>query len=250
MIPGWNEGANGIRVFEQGRHGIPGLAALGFDCKVFDGGKGSLEDRIEQLAQYVAGFRSNDPNEAAVALFGFSAGALTARGLLRAHPETKVAAVFQLAGPNAGIVTDGSSGLLRRIHFERDVLEDLDVESSFMRWLNRTGGHWEIDSRRRRKVWTLDEKPWIGSENVPILNLAGRVPRYRNQSDGIVRVESASLNGNLPCDFIDGRNANHLNVGGTWNPLTVLLRGWRGDDLCWPRGVAAAARLFRSVMAG
>jgi pimeloyl-ACP methyl ester carboxylesterase len=247
LIPGWNEGADGMQVFMHGRHGIPGLAALGFTCKTFDGGKGTLRDRIDQLAQFVAGFQSNDPGETPPALFGYSAGALTARGLLRAYPNANVAAIFQLAGPNAGIVTDDSPGLLRRIHFARDVLEDLDIESSFMRWLNQTGGHWETDSRTRQKVWTLDKKPWIGSEKIPIFNLIGRVPRYHNQSDGIVRVESASLDGHLPCDFVDGKNANHLNVGGTWNPLTLLLRGWRSDDACWPRGVAEAAKLFRSA---
>jgi pimeloyl-ACP methyl ester carboxylesterase len=245
LIPGWNEGADGIQVFAKGRHGIPGLAALGFECAVFDGGRGSLRDRIDQLAQFLAGLRSSRSGDEAPALFGYSAGALTARGLLRAYPKTAVAAIFQLAAPNAGVVVDDAPWLLHRIHFDRDVLEDLDIESEFMSWLNQTGGHWELESKSRRKRWKLEKKPWTVPENVPISNLAGRMQRYHNQSDGIVRVESASLDGHLPCDFIDGKNANHLNVGGTWNALTLVLRGWRSDDVCWPQAVAAAAQLFR-----
>jgi pimeloyl-ACP methyl ester carboxylesterase len=244
LLPGWNEGADGMRLFAEGRHGRQGLAAAGFDCRLFDGGKGPLRDRIEQLAQFLAGLQSQDSDESGVTLFGYSVGGLIARALLRTYPRSAIAAIFQLAAPHAGIVTNDLRGLLRRIHFDRDVLEDLDIESSFMHWLNQTGGHWDSDPTTLEKRWKLDKKPWVISANVPIFNLIGRVPRYRNNSDGVVRVESASLNGLIRHHVIAAENANHLNLGATWNPLTLLLRGWRRDDALWPRAVAEATRLF------
>ncbi|MGA8532984.1 MAG: hypothetical protein WB615_02615 [Candidatus Tumulicola sp.] len=235
-----------MRVFADGRRGRRGLAAFGFDCVVFDGGTGSLRDRIDQCYQFIAGLRATGAAEATedVALFGYSAGGLIARGLVRAYPQAAVTAIFQLAAPNAGIVTDDPRGIVRRIHFERSVLEDLDMESSFLTWLNGTPGHWETGPRGRGRRWTLDAKPWITAPNTPILNVAGRVPRYDYHSDGVVLVESATLNAALPHRFIDGRRANHLNLGGTWNPLTFVLRGWLSDDELWPRAVDAAAELF------
>ena len=233
-----------MAVFADGRHGLPGLSAAGFKCTVFDGGTGSLSDRIDQLARFIAGLRAADSTISRVSLFGYSAGGLTARGLVRAYPESGVSAIFQLASPNAGIVTDDPRGIFRRIHFEQSVIEDMDVESPFMAWLNKTSGHWEANGTQE-KHWKLDKPPWVAPKDVPIFNLAGRVPRYGNNSDGVVPVESATLYGLLPHGFIDGRNANHLNLSGAWNPVTLLLRGWRSDDRLWSQAVAAAGAFFR-----
>lgn len=111
LIPGWNESVAQMRVFVEGRHSLPGLAARGFDCAIFDGGSGSLRDRIDQCFQFIAGRQASAPRGEDVALFGYSAGGLIARGLLRAHPDVRVGAIFQLAAPNAGIVTDDAGGL-------------------------------------------------------------------------------------------------------------------------------------------
>ena len=243
LIPGWNEGADKMAVFVNGRRGLPGLSAAGFRCTVFDGGTGSLTDRIDQLSRFVAGLRAADSTISAVALFGYSAGGLIARGLVRAYPDSNVSAVFQLAAPNAGIATDDPRGIFRRIHFEQSVIEDMDVASPFMAWLNKTSGHWEGEAPRERR-WKLDKTPWVAPKDVPIFNLVGRVPRYGNNSDGVVPVESATLYDLLPHRFVDGRDANHLNLSGAWNPLTLLLRGWRSDDRLWPRAVAEAGALF------
>ena len=243
LIPGWNEGADQMRLFVNGRSGIPGLAAAGFNCTVFDGGTGSLSDRIDQLSRFIAGLRAADPTISAIALFGYSAGGLTARGLLRAYPDSGISAAFQLATPNAGIATDDPRGIFRRIHFEQSVIEDMDLESEFMAWLNKTSGHWEDGAQTKR--WKLDKPPWIGPKDVPIFNLVGRVPRYGNASDGVVGVDSATLDDLLPHGFIEGSDANHLNLSGAWNPLTLLLRGWRSDNRLWPKAVAAACALFR-----
>lgn len=246
LIPGWNEGADQMRVFADGRHGKPGLTALGFTCSVFDGGTGSLRDRIDQCHQFVAGLRAASSSPQPIGLFGYSAGGLIARGLVRAHPGASVAAVFQLAAPNAGIVMDDPKGLLRRVHFDRSVLADLDMESDFFRWLNGTQGRWARDSRGRRRRWVPDKAPWVTADDVPIGNAVGRMPRYGNRSDGVVVVESATLDGAMPHAFLDGNRANHLNLGGTWNGLTVVLRRWLWDDAFWPRAVDLAATLFRA----
>jgi hypothetical protein len=239
-----------MRIFVEGRHGLPGLAARGFDCAIFDGGSGSLRDRIDQCFQFIAGWRASAPRGEDVALFGYSAGGLVARGLVRAHRDLRAGAIFQLAAPNAGIVTDDAGGLLRRIHFDRSVIEDLDMESAFMTWLNGTSGHWEPEPHGRGRRWKLDKKPWVIDDGVPILNLVGRVPRYRNQSDGVVVVESATLGDALPHAFIDGKGANHLNLSGAWNALTLCLRGWRSDDRLWPQAVEAAAGFFAAAARG
>lgn len=235
-----------MQIFGEGRNGRPGLAALGFDCHAFDGGSGSVSERIEQCFAFLDGVRSACGDEP-VAAFGYSAGGVIARGLVRSHgSDARIAAIFQLGAPNAGIVTDDLSALLHRLHFSKSVLEDLDLESDFMRWLNRTSGHWETDSRTREKHWLLDRRPWVTADEVPILNLIGRVPHYGGRSDGIVLVDSATLNGHVPHEFIDDRRANHLNLSGSWNPITLLLRRWLHDDRIWPVAVQRAEAFFRA----
>lgn len=246
LIPGWNEGADGMRVFVHGRRGRPGLCSCGFECFTFDGGKGSLTERIHQLAQFINGIQAADSSEEPLTLFGYSAGGVIARGYMRLYPDVAVASIFQLGVPNAGIVTDNVSGLLRRLHFSRGVVEELDIESEFMTWLNGTSGHWETDATTRTKHWILDRSPWIVPPKVPIFNLVGRMPRYENLSDGVVIVDSATLNGRVPHEFIEGNEANHLNLSGNWNAFTLLLRRWRSDNTVWPLAVDRAARFFEA----
>jgi len=241
LIPGWNEAADKIDVFVSGRRGLAGLADAGFKCATFDGGKGAFSDRIDQLSRFITRLRDADPRVSTIALFGYSAGGLTARGLLRAYPDSPISAIFQLAAPNAGMVTDDPR---LRFHFEKSVIEDMDVESPFMAWLNNTTGHWEHDGAHKRH-WKLDAMPWTAPAGVPILNLVGRVPCYGNESDGVVSVESATLYGFVPHAFLEDPNANHLNLSGAWNPLTLVLRGWRSNDQLWPKAVAASAALFQ-----
>lgn len=249
LIPGWNEGADKMQLLVDGHGGLPGLAARGFDCAIFNGGKGSLSDRIDQFAQFLAGLRAAGAPDEEIGLFGYSAGGLIARGLLRAYPDAGIRAIFQLAAPNAGIATDDPRGFLHRIHFDRNVIEDLDLELQFMLWLNETPGHWETGEHRAKR-WKLDKPPWIAPAHVPIFNLVGRMPRYHKTSDGVVTVDSATMNGAVPHGFVDGNRANHLNLSGVWNPLTLVLRGWRSDDRLWPLAVEAATRLFAEKPAG
>lgn len=248
LIPGWNEGAKDMQVFVEGRHGIAGLQARGYACAVFDGGEGSLDDRARQLAEFISGLRACGAESAPVALFGYSAGGVLARAVVRKRTAgVPVAAIFQLAAPNAGIVTDDLAGILHRLHFSKSVIADLDIESDFMRELNGTTGHWERDETTGAKRWKLDRMPWVCRAGVPIVNLAGRVPHYGHRSDGVVLVESATLDGRIRTLFVDDRRANHLNLSGTWNPLTLVLRRWLWDDRLWPRAVEAAAQFFSKV---
>ena len=244
LIPGWNESDNAMRIFDEGRHGLPGLTARGYRCALFGGGTGSLRDRIDQLAAFAAGVTAADPTNEPLVLFGYSAGGVLARALVRAGSRERVAAIFQLAAPNAGICTDDLSGVMHRLHFSKSVIEDLDIESDFMQWLNGAGGRWERDASTGQKRWRLDKKPWVMADGIPIFNLIGRVPRYHYAGDGIVLVDSATLDGALPHAFVDDARANHLNLSGSWNPMTLVVRRWLWDDRLWPRAVEEAAKFF------
>lgn len=153
-----------------------------------------------------------------------------------------MAAIVQVGAPNAGITTDNLAGALHRIHFSSSEIEDLDFDSPFMRWLNGTGGRWTHNAAGEA-VWNLDRRPWVCA-GVPIVNIAGRMPRYRNRSDGVVLEESASLGGHLRHGFIDDARANHLNLSGASNPATLVLRRWGADDRVWPIVVGGAATFF------
>jgi pimeloyl-ACP methyl ester carboxylesterase len=242
LIPGWNEGAGAMSVFIEGRHGIAGLAAAGYGCSIFGSGRGSMMERVDQLAGYLEGLRAGGDPDEPVALFGYSAGGLVARGLLRKYPDCNVAAVFQLGTPNAGIESNGYAGFVRRFHFTQSELADLDLESDFMRWLNGTSGKWVGDGAAKR--WKLDGKPWLAPAKTPVYNMVGRMPRYHRSGDGVVRVESATLDGLLTHECLEHNGANHLNLSGAWNALTLALRGWRSDDRVWPKAVERASAFF------
>jgi pimeloyl-ACP methyl ester carboxylesterase len=242
LIPGWNEGGDAMTVFADGRKGIPGFSARGFSCSVFGTGAGAMMERVDQLAGFLAGIRSAGDATEPVALFGYSAGGLIARGLLRKYPDSDIAALFQLGTPNAGIESDGYAGLMHRLHYSQSELADLDLESDFVRWVNGTSGKW-IDGEAGKR-WKLDRTPWIAPSQTPVFNLVGRMPRYGRTSDGVVLVESATLDGNVTHECLDHDSANHLNLSGAWNVLTLALRGWRSDDRLWPQAVERASAHF------
>jgi len=252
LVPGWNENGNAMRIFAEGRRGLRGLEGCGFPCALFDGGSGSLTDRTHQLGAFIQGLRARDGDDAApVLLFGYSAGGVLARAVVRSElHRNDVKAIFQLGAPNAGIVTDDAGSMLHRLHFSRSVIADLDLESDFMRRLNGTPGHWEVDAATGTKHWRLDRTPWVCAPKVPIFNLIGRVPQYGVWGDGVVFVDSATLDGHVRHAFVDDRQANHLNLSGTWNPLTLALRRWLWNDRIWPRAVHLAAAFFRDACRG
>lgn len=250
LLPGWHEATDHMRIFINGRHGLPGLAQLGYDCVVYDGGKGTLRHRIEHFADFLTSFRSNRRG-VPIGTFGYSAGGVIARGFLRAFPKRagEIAASFQLAVPNAGVVTDELNTLLHVLKIDDAVIEDLDIESPFMRWLNAVPGHWQHEPGTKHKYWRLDGIPWIAPPGARILNLVGRMPRYRDRSDGIVQVESATLNDHLPSRYVDGVHANHLNLSGMRNTLATVFRQWQCTDDHWVEVVREAHRFFAAEQA-
>jgi pimeloyl-ACP methyl ester carboxylesterase len=243
LIPGWNESAGDMQLLIDGRHGKPGFAASGFECRIFSESEGGLRERIELFASFLSEMRAaGDP----VAVFAYSAGGLVARGFLRAYPERagEIEATYQVGVPNAGIVTDDVGHTLRLLRFSGVVIDDLDIESDFVKWLNGTSGHWETD-RDGRKHWRLDHGAWVAPKGARIFNLVGSPPRYAGDTDGIVMIDSATLNGAMPHELIDVRSATHLNLCGLSNFLMLVVRRWIADDRVWPIAVERATRFLR-----
>ena len=249
LIAGWNEQSTRMRTFIDGRNGIDGLAAYGFDCTIFPAdGDDLMRDRIDRFASFLDALLDREPDAFPVATLGYSVGGLINRGFLRAYPERagKIAATIQIAAPNAGLITNYTLGTMRLARVPTHILADIDVEAPFMTWLNGVSGSWVPDPDNPRKQrWKLDGVPWVIAPGHRLLHIVGRMPKYRLQSDGVVMIESATLDGALPCVSIDSDEANHLNLGAVSNIFASLFRGFKHDDSVWPRGVDLAARFLR-----
>ena len=249
LLAGWNEAVKYMGTFSYGRRGNDGFDAFGFDGTVFPKTHGTMRDRIEHFATFLDQLRDREPDAFPIATLGFSVGGLINRGFLRAYPERagEIAATLQLAAPNGGLITNYFSRTMRLVGIPDHVMSDIDVESDFMRWLNDVGGHWEPDPDNPHKQrWHLNGHPWIAPPGHRILQIAGRMPKYGLQSDGVVMVESANLDGAMPTTYIDGDEANHLNLGAVSNVFATIFRRFRHDDAAWPRVVEVGARFLRS----
>jgi len=248
LIPGWNEHAKMMRTFSEGRRGKDGLAAFGFDCTVFPDGDEPLRQRIDRFGAFLDRLHAREPEAFPVATVGYSAGGLINRGFLRAYPQRagEIAATVQIAAPNGGLVTNYAVSTLRLARVPTHVLADMDVEAPFITWLNAVGGHWVRDPDNPKKErWRLDGTPWVMPEGHPFLHVVGRMPKYHLQSDGVLMIESATLDGALPVVSIDEDEANHLNLGAASNIFATLFRGFKHDDIVWPRVVYLIARSLR-----
>jgi hypothetical protein len=71
------------------------------------------------------------------------------------------------------------------------------------------------------------------------------MPKYHLQSDGVVMIESASLDGAMRCSTIDRDEANHLNLGAVSNTFATMFRGFAHDDEVWPSCVELIAKFLR-----
>ena len=249
LIAGWNEAAKYMRTLIDGRHGKEGLAGLGFDCTVFPDAHDSLRARVDRFASFLDAMYIREPDAFPIATLGYSAGGLVNRGFLRAYPHraNEIAATVQIAAPNGGLVTRHVAMTLKLAFIPNHVLFDMDAESDFMYWLNGTGGHWVQDwDNPKKKRWLVNDDAWVAPPGHRILQIGGRMPKYRCASDGVVMVESASLQDRLPTHWIDDDRANHLNLGAVWNPLAFIARGFGSDDEIWPRCVALTAKFLRN----
>jgi pimeloyl-ACP methyl ester carboxylesterase len=144
LLPGWHENSDVMRTFIDGRNGVDGLAAYGFDCTVFPGGRDALRPRIDRFAQFLDGLKLREPGAFPVATIGYSAGGLVNRGFLRAYPERidEIAATIQIGAPNTGLVSNYIANLLKLMWIPHRVIDDLDVASDFLTWLNGCTGKW------------------------------------------------------------------------------------------------------------
>jgi pimeloyl-ACP methyl ester carboxylesterase len=248
LIPGWNEQAKLMRTFSDGRNGKDGLAAFGFDCTIFPDGNETLRERIDRFGSFLDRLHAREPDAFPVATVGYSAGGLINRGFLRAYPQRahEIAATVQVAAPNTGLVTNYAVGTLRLARMPTHMLADMDVASPFMTWLNGCSGRWVTDPDNPKKQrWQLVGEPWVMPEGHPFLHVAGRMPKYRLQSDGVVMIESASMDGAMPVTTIDMDEANHLNLGAAQNVFATVFRRFKHDDVVWPRVVDLIARFLR-----
>ena len=72
------------------------------------------------------------------------------------------------------------------------------------------------------------------------------MPKYGLQSDGVVMIESATLDGAMPTVSIEGDEANHLNLGAVKNLIATIFRRFKHDDRIWPRVVELSTKFLRS----
>jgi pimeloyl-ACP methyl ester carboxylesterase len=248
LIAGWNEQSKMMRTFIDGRNGFDGLAAFGFDCTIFPDGNEYLRERVDRFRAFLDRLHAREPDAFPVATLGYSAGGLINRGFLRAYPERagEIAASVQVAAPNGGLITNYAVGTMRLARVPTHVLADMDVTAPFMTWLNDTPGHWVPDPDNPKKQrWRLDKKPWVMPEGHRFMHVVGRMPKYDYQSDGVVMIESANLDGAMPVVTIDQDEANHLNLGAVSNIFATIFRRFKHDDAVWPQVVELTARFLR-----
>jgi pimeloyl-ACP methyl ester carboxylesterase len=245
LVPGWHENSDVMRTFIDGRHGIDGLAAYGFDCTIFPGGRDALRPRIDRFAQFLDGLKLREPDAFPVATIGYSAGGLVNRGFLRAYPErvSDIAATIQIAAPNCGLISNYIAHLMRLMWIPHQVIEDLDVASPFLTWLNETSGTWIPTDNPKKKRWKLSRRPWTVPEGHRTLAIAGQLAK--EASDGVILLDSATLEHQLPEVIIADSMANHLNLGAVFDIVAFLGRGFRADDVIWHREVEIIARFLR-----
>ena len=245
LVPGWHENSDHMRTFIDGRHGIDGLAAYGFDCTIFPGGHDLLRPRIDRFAQFLDGLKLREPDAFPVATIGYSAGGLVNRGFLRAYPEraSEIAATIQIAAPNCGLISNYIANLMRLMWIPHQVINDLDVASPFLTWLNETSGTWIPTDNPKKKRWKLSRRPWLFPEGHRTLAIAGRLAK--EESDGVILLDSATLEHQLPEVIIADSMANHLNLGAVFDIVAFLGRGFRSNDKVWHREVEIIARFLR-----
>lgn len=242
MLAGYSEPTEHLQTLANGRNGIPGLRAHGFECAMLPPCYEPLRERIEHLAGYINELRRGGA-PFPIVLVGYSLGGLVARGYLRAHPHRahEIAATIMIATPNFGVTTYMMPRILRLLRTPDRALDDLSHESEYLTWLNGTSGHWEANPRSRQRVWVPDREPWLGPEGSRAYVVAGLLTP-RSDGDGLVRADSASLGSRFPTHYVIGPHCNHLNIIGNFDPALFLWSGFLLNDLVWPHTLRAILR--------
>ena len=239
MVPGYNEPPDHFDTLKRGRRGIPGLEAAGYTCVTFSAKNDRLRDRIDRFAAFLDDLERERPQDR-ITLLGYSLGGLVVRGFLLAYPEkaAHISECIAIAPPNWGVLEASIPHLTRALRLPDESLEDMGLDSDFMRWLNGTGGHW-VDVAHGKPRWTLDREPRLVPPETRYLTIMGLIPRRGNDNDGLVWADSATLGGRVEARFISDPHANHMNVIGHFDPVIFALKGFWRNDRIWPQVVRA-----------
>lgn len=251
IVPGFNEPSRDLKFMIDGRHGIPGFAARGFDCCFFDHHDDDLGDRIDRYREFILALLA-EGREFPVVSWGYSAGGVLVRALLRRYPEMTelISHTIQVGALNWGIAADLLPQLAMLLRISDRAMPELDIHGDFMRWLNGTGGHWAWRKGEREKFWELDAPPIIGPPNAKILSIFGQVPKFGDDNDGIVWVDSATLGGAMTAQAIRSDDANHLNLVGLFQLAVRIFKGFIANDNIWPQVIDATVRYVETGAAG
>jgi len=238
MVPGYNEPPDHFDLIKKGRREIPGLESAGFTCTSFAAKDDRLRDRIDRFATFLKDVRSAHP-ASPITLLGYSLGGLVVRGYLLAYPDRAkdIAETIAIAPPNWGVLEGSIPNLTRSLRIPQDSLEDMNLDSDFMRWLNGTGGRWAGDTKKPR--WELESEPRIVPPGSRYLVIMGVIPRRGNDNDGLVWLDSATLGGRVQATLISDPHANHMNIIGHFEPVIFPLKGFWRNDRIWPQVVRA-----------
>ncbi len=236
MVPGYNEPPDHFSILEKGRRGIPGIEAAGFSCVTFGAKNDSLRDRIDRFATFIEDLDRERPDHR-LSLLGYSLGGLVVRGYLLAYPERakRISECIAIAPPNWGVMEGSIPHVARAMRMSDQSMEDMKLDSEFMRWLNGTSGHWVGEGKKAR--WVLDAEPRLVPVETRFLSIVGLIPRRGDDNDGLIWADSATLGGRLPADFISDPHANHMNVIGHFDPVIFALKGFWSNDRIWPQVV-------------
>ena len=235
MVPGYNEPPIHFEILEKGRAGVAGLASYGFRCVTFPPQADDLRDRIDRFADHIRLLRDNG-HEFPIATVGYSLGGLVVRGFLRAYPEraNEISHTIMIATPNWGVTTLEMPHISRMLRIPDQAMGDMDIHSDFMRWLNKTSGHWLFVNDKRNRLWQLDNEPYVAPPGAALLSIVGLIPQRGGDNDGLVWSDSATLGGRIPAHFIVGPHCNHMNIIGHYDILIMLSKGFLRNDRVWP----------------
>jgi pimeloyl-ACP methyl ester carboxylesterase len=239
IVPGFNEPDRDLNTLADGRRGKPGLRARGFECRMFPVIEDTISARIDRFAAFLDGLKGEVAFP--VTSLGYSVGGLVVRGFLRRYPEraAEVLHTITLGTPHWGMTVDILPMLGAFMRLKDRALEELDLRSDFMKWLNGTGGHWVGTGPGRN--WVLDAEPWIAPPGTCLFSLYGAVGRFGGDNDGIVWRDSCTLDGRIRSSEIKSERAYHLNLIGAWNPIVFLIKGFTFDDKVWAEAIARIA---------
>ncbi len=248
MIPGYNEPPDHFNILLNGKDGIPGLTHYGFECQTFPQHDDTLSDRIDRFADHLDEMKSQGYAFPLV-LLGYSLGGLVVRGFLRRFPHRadEISHNVMVSTPNWGVITLAMPHITRMLRIPDRAMGDMSLESSFMSWLNGTGGRWEYTHDKRQRLWVLDREPWVKPEGAKILTIMGLIPKRGGDNDGLVWADSATLGSRIPAHYIVGPHANHMNIIGHFDPLIMLSKGFLANQRVWPLTLRAMLKFIEAA---